>query len=596
MFCTKCGYNAGTAKFCPKCGSPLNPQPAHETPVQPAQETPVQPAQETPVQPVQETPVQPVQETPVQPAQETPVQPVQETPVQPVQETPVQSQFGTAQPQFGTAQPQFGTVPPYTGDIPRYQPASQMPPQPKKKKKWPIVVAVIAALAAIIAVLGVIFVPKLKDSLSPDKHAKAAIKNLGSNFEQTVNNSIDNMSAVSISDKNEISGSIKIDTATFNNQKYSDYVKADTLSYNIQADASTQKIAGDVKLQSGSSVLLTVSFYSDGTNVYFKVPEFFSESFTVSLAQLTDSTNISIDSSLSDLSMYMSMFDSSSIDLYKEPIKAAAQCIAKGIDTFAEECEYNKAGELTYQTDNGEIKVTEYGVTVTKAALTNAVNTVIDELYADKSMSSYMSLLTMAGVSQTSLKTEFAELVEDMKPVKFNMYVDKDEEIVRVSVNAKDYDASEEGIIAVSFIGKESKLNHVVFEAEADDTTMKYDIKSESNKCVVAFEMSQDKEYIKAGLECTNSGSNSVKIDNMYINCDIDDAKFDVKLSVDSTQKEFSSLKYSSSNFANPINVNKITEAQSYTLQMELVQNINVLSKILSDKVYNQLIYGTSIN
>ena len=34
MFCTKCGYNAGTAKFCPKCGNPLNPQPVQETPVQ----------------------------------------------------------------------------------------------------------------------------------------------------------------------------------------------------------------------------------------------------------------------------------------------------------------------------------------------------------------------------------------------------------------------------------------------------------------------------------------------------------------------------------------------------------------------------------
>ena len=579
MFCTKCGYNAGTAKFCPKCGSPLNPQPAQETPVQPVQETPVQ-----------ETPVQPVQETPVQ---ETPVQP-QFGATQP-QFGATQPQFGATQPQFGAAQPQFGAVPPYNGDIPRYQPASQMPPQPKKKKKWPIVVAVIAALAAIIAVLGVIFLPKLKESLSPDKQAKAAIKNLGSNFEQTVNNSIDNMSAVSISDKNEISGSIKIDTATFENQKYSDYVKADTLSYNIQADASTQKAAGDVKLQSGSSVLLTVSFYSDGTNVYFKVPELFSESFTVSLAQLTDGSDIGMDS-FSDLSMYMSMFDSSSIDLYKEPIKAASQCIAKGINIFAEECEYNKIGELTYQTDNGDIKVTEYGVTVTKTALTNAVNTVIDELYADKSMSSYMSLLTMAGVSQTSLKTEFATLVQDMKPVKFNMCVDKNEEIVRVSVNAKDFDASEEGMIAVSFIGKESKLNHVVFEAEADNTKMKFDVKSENNKCVVAFEMSQDKEYIKAGLDCTNLGSNSVKIDNLYVNCDIEDAKFDVKLSVDSTQKEFSSFKYSSSNFANPINVYKITDAQSYTLQMELVQNINVLSKILSDKVYNQLINGASIN
>ena len=574
MFCTKCGYNAGTAKFCPKCGSPLNPQPVQETPVQ-----------ETPVQETQETPVQPVQETPVQP---------QFGATQP-QFGAAQPQFGAAQPQFGAAQPQFGAVPPYNGDIPRYQPASQMPPQPKKKKKWPIVVAVIAALAAIIAVLGVIFLPKLKESLSPDKHAKAAIKNLGSNFEQTVNNSIDNMSAVSISDKNEISGSIKIDTATFENQKYSDYVKADTLSYNIQADASTQKVAGDVKLQSGSSVLLTVSFYSDGTNVYFKVPELFSESFTVSLAQLTDGSDIGMDS-FSDLSMYMSMFDSSSIDLYKEPIKAASQCIAKGINIFAEECEYNKIGELTYQTDNGDIKVTEYGVTVTKTALTNAVNTVIDELYADKSMSSYMSLLTMAGVSQTSLKTEFATLVQDMKPVKFNMYVDKNEEIVRVSVNAKDFDASEEGMIAVSFIGKESKLNHVVFEAEADNTKMKFDVKSENNKCVVAFEMSQDKEYIKAGLDCTNLGINSVKIDNLYVNCDIEDAKFDVKLSVDSTQKEFSSFKYSSSNFANPINVYKITDAQSYTLQMELVKNINVLSKILSEKVYNQLINGASIN
>ena len=33
-FAQNCGYNAGTAKFCPKCGNPLNPQPVQETPVQ----------------------------------------------------------------------------------------------------------------------------------------------------------------------------------------------------------------------------------------------------------------------------------------------------------------------------------------------------------------------------------------------------------------------------------------------------------------------------------------------------------------------------------------------------------------------------------
>lgn len=66
MFCTKCGYNAGTAKFCPKCGNPLNPQPVQETPVQ----------------------NEPVAQT------------VQSEPV-------AQQQFGT-QPQFNeTVQPQF---------------------------------------------------------------------------------------------------------------------------------------------------------------------------------------------------------------------------------------------------------------------------------------------------------------------------------------------------------------------------------------------------------------------------------------------------------------------------------------------------------
>ena len=70
MFCTKCGYNAGTAKFCPKCGNPLNPQPVQETPVQ------------------------------NEPAPQT----VQSEPV-------AQQQFGT-QPQFNeTVQPQFGTQP-----------------------------------------------------------------------------------------------------------------------------------------------------------------------------------------------------------------------------------------------------------------------------------------------------------------------------------------------------------------------------------------------------------------------------------------------------------------------------------------------------
>ena len=199
MFCTKCGYNAGTAKFCPKCGNPLNPQPVQETPVQ--------------NEPVAQT----VQSEPV--AQ---------------QQFGTQSQFNeTVQPQFGT-QPQSGTVPPVNADVPRYQQAPPMQPQPKKKKKkWPIVVAIIAVIVAAAAVLGFVVLPNV---LSPDKHAIAAIKKLGTGLEDTASSAFDNMSLTSVSDKNQITGTLKLDTATIDGEKYSDYIKADTVTYDIEFD------------------------------------------------------------------------------------------------------------------------------------------------------------------------------------------------------------------------------------------------------------------------------------------------------------------------------------------------------------------------
>ena len=83
----------------------------------------------------------------------------------------------------------------------------------------------------------------------------------------------------SVSDKSQITGTLKIDTATIDGEKYSDYIKADTVTYDIQMDASTEKMAGEIKLQNGSATALTATFYSDGNNMYFKVPELFSESF-----------------------------------------------------------------------------------------------------------------------------------------------------------------------------------------------------------------------------------------------------------------------------------------------------------------------------
>lgn len=558
MFCTKCGYNAGTAKFCPKCGNPLNPQPVQETPVQ------NEPAPQT------------VQSEPV--AQ---------------QQFGTQPQFNeTVQPQFGT-QPQSGAVPPVNVDVPRYQEAPPMQPQPKKKKKkWPLVVAILVVLIAIITAVVIVVLPKLKKELSPTKNAVTAIKNVGASLEDSVDNLFNNLGAGSISDKTEFSGTFKFDNMTVNGESYSKYVKVDSVKYDIQADTSMQKAAGDLKLQNGNAELLTVSFYTDGSTVYFKIPELFTETFSMSVNQIVNDTDIDpsfgYPFDMSDISGYLSALNSGNLSQYKEPAKAAARALAKGIDAFADACQYGKNDSLTYKSDNGDIEVTEYSVTVTEEAVKAGVNAAIDALYADSTTSTYMSMLTIAGVTQDSLKKEVASSIQGMDPVTFSMYVNKDDKIVRVSVDVSDIDEYSNGEIAISFVGKDNISDYVVIEATADNFNTKFTIHNSDNRSSVIVDAKNGNEYMKMKLDCSLSGSN-VNINEMSIDMNIEDVKANMKITGDYSQKEFSTMKYSSSSFPKPVNVDKMTSAQQTALATELVKNSAVFKKIISDDLYKQL-------
>ena len=566
MFCTKCGYNAGTAKFCPKCGNPLNPQPVQETPVQ--------------NEPVAQT----VQNEPV---------------AQTVQSEPVEQQFGTqpqfnetVQQQFGT-QPQSGAVPPVNVDVPRYQEAPPMQPQPKKKKKkWPLVIAILVALAAIITAIVIVVFPKLKKELSPTKNAVTAIKNVGASLEDSVDNLFNNLGAGSISDKTEFSGTFKFDNMTVNGESYSKYVKADSVKYDIQTDTSLQKAAGDLKLQNGSTELLTVSFYTDGSTVYFKIPELFTETFSMSVDQIVNDTDIDpsfgYPFDMSDISGYLSALNSDNLSQYKEPAKAAARAIAKGIDAFADECQYSQNDSLTYKSDNGDIEVTEYSVTVTENAIKAGVDTAIDALYADSATSAYMSMLTIAGVTQDSLKKEVASSIQGMDPVTFSMYVNKDDKIVRVAADVSDIDEYSNGEIATSFVGKDNISDYVVIEAAADNFNTKFTIQNSDNRSSVIVDAKNGNEYMKMKLDCSLSGNN-VNINEMSIDMNTKDVKANMKITGDYSQKEFSTMKYSSSSFSKPVNVDKMTAAQQTALATEFVKNSAVFKKIISDDLYKQL-------
>lgn len=122
---------------------------------------------------------------------------------------------------------------------------------------------------------------------------------------------------------------------------------------------------------------------------------------------------------------------------------------------------------------------------------------------------------------------------------------------------------------------------------------MKYTVKTQDDKAALALEMTQNKEYIKAGAELSASGT-TVKIDNLYVNSNIDGSNIDMKLSGEATQKEFSKLKYSASDYSGAYNLANLTDTQSTTLAYELMKNLNVLSNVFSDNLYNELFNGKS--
>ena len=85
----------------------------------------------------------------------------------------------------------------------------------------------------------------------------------------------------------------------------------------------------------------------------------------------------------------------------------------------------------------------------------------------------------MAGVSQTTIKSSIESSLSDMQPVTLSMYINKNDEIVRLAIDAADYNTSEKGFVAISFLGNDNPFEYVVIEADVDDINMKYTVKTQ---------------------------------------------------------------------------------------------------------------------
>lgn len=473
-------------------------------------------------------------------------------------------------------------------------------PVPPKKKKWPKVLAIVAAVLIILSAGGYFAYPYITEMLSPKKQAVTALKNAGADFQTMVTDSISSLATTQTAANNELKGSIKLGNATVDGMNYMSYLKVDTINYQIQTDISADTVSGTIGLASGSSAnVINIQFYTDAYNVYFKIPELFTESFKMSVSDLGLSTSSSVSGSIGSLSSVLGSVDAATISQYSDVIEAVIKDVMTGFDRMIDKCVYNNTGSSTYQSENGEIKVSTFDVTLTKDALIEGVNAAIDAMYADSAVSSYMSLMTtLTGGNKDTIKTQVQQALSVMPDIPFTLYVNNKSELVKVSVNMSAIDSTVAGEFSVEFIGKDKPAEYVVIQANADGTSVKYTVKSSDNSASIALDIIPDQtsykgEFLSVGADITMSGSNMV-LDNLFCKGNFDDYTIDVSASGQMNTSTYGSMSLTASSFRNSINPKNMTTAQNAALSEELLKNMGVIKKVISDSLFNQLFLGSS--
>jgi len=543
MFCTKCGTNVSEGIFCPKCGNRIIPI-----------------TSESPVTPV-ETSETPIQTTETPATSEIPVTPV--TPVAPVEDA---FSFGIEKPI-------------------------------KKKKKWPMVAGIVAAVLIVLGVAGYFAYPMLLPIVNPKAYAVSAFKNSTAKIADNVDNVIATTDFSAATSPQEVSISLQLDKLDVQSGSVLSDFSGKNVTMTIQASPSDQVESGTITLGTSGAAALSIQFYIDASNITFKIPELSSQTFTISMSSITDN----LDYSYSEMSSMMGSLSGSDIqkymNQYSSQIKAVVQDTIKGLDTVIDNSDYTRTDSKTYESENGDIKVSVYDVVISEEAIKKGVLVAIDSIFNDKELSSYVSLLTMAiGETKQELITEVANADLGIDKIPYTVYINNKKEIVKTIFDFNKI-TGDDATMSLEFIGKDSIYDYVVADVKADTTSVKFIAKNEASGFYYGADVRPDQteykdQFITFGIQGNTQKSGSdvnITIDKLFATGNIEGEDFDISLSGKTTSKAISSVPAKSASFSKAIDVEYMTTAQEKSILTEMSNNIPKLKGKLSDSLISKM-------
>ena len=542
MFCTKCGTNVSEGIFCPKCGNKI---------ITAAPEVTIGTPTEMPATP--------------EATVGTPQMPMtQEAPIG----TPVENAFS-----FGIEKPI------------------------KKKKKWPKVAGILAAVLIVLGVAGYFIYPMILPIISPKAYAVSALKNTTSKLANNVDTVITNADFSAATTPQEVSMTLQLDKLDIQSGTVLSDFSGKNVTMTIQVSPSDQVETGTITLGTSGVSALSVQFYIDASTITFKIPELSSQTFSMDISSFSDNSDYSYNEisgmlgslTASDIQEYM--------DQYSPLIKAVVQDTIKGLDTIIDNADYKRTDSKTYESENGNMKVSVYDIVISEATIKKGVLAIINNIFNDKELSSYVSLLTLGtGQTKQSLITEVANAELGIDKIQFTVYINNKKEIVKTIFDLNKI-TGDDAAFSVEFIGKDSIYDYVVTNMSIEGTTAKLIAKNEANEFYYGADVRPDQttykdQFLTFGIQgkTQKSGSDvNITIDKMFATGSIEGEDFDIALSGNTSSKAISSVPSKSSSFSKAIDVEYITTTQEKAILTEMATNIPKLKGKLPDSLVSQM-------
>lgn len=492
-----------------------------------------------------------------------------------------------------------------------YQPVQ--PPVGKhvepKKSKAPLIAAIIALIVVVLGVAGFCMRSTLAMIINPEEQqVKEALKssagNLQTSFDTVMSDS--SLASTQVAGKNDFTYSLHIDRATVNGSDYLSYVKADTLNMHLQMSPEDKVIAGTMGLAQGTgkSSVIEMKIYMDTNNVYFSIPALCSKSFYMKTDDVFRDSGISY----SDMFSYMGKAASTSnISAYSGIIQAVVKDVFGAVDSFIDELSYDKLGRVTFNGEQGDVKATQFAITVTEQNVKNFANNVIENVFNDDTLKPYLAFVS-GYVTKDTCKNAVTNAELGFGQFVVNAAITNKKELVSVSFDTNSITTYKGSAFKaeLKLLGREKKNDCIYVNIGSDKLDMDAMASSSGDNIKIDVKVTPKsgnisnqylRLYMDAAMKGMDASSGSLVINSLTLDGNIDGTSLDVAMSGSADYKQISSLDFRSSDFANAINASRMTASQENEVSSEVIKNISVLKNVLSDDMYNNIyrqMFGSS--